>query len=101
MTGILINSDGDLKVNTTPVNGLLPGIEIGNNTGDIIQRVLDAHPGEFKSSPLLGANIRTMLGGSGSEAFVSSHVLYHVKMANVDVNNVLFNNGELEITYED
>lgn len=101
MKGIIINSEGDLKVNTTPENGLLPGIEVGNNTGDVIQRVLDAHPGEFKGAPLLGANIRSVLGGPGPGSFVISHVLHHLKMAGVGVNKVLLVDGEIEISYED
>lgn len=56
MNGILTDEYGDMK--------LLGGtLAVGNTDAQVTERVLEAYPGEYKESPMLGAAARRMVGG--------------------------------------
>ncbi len=57
MKGILIEDTGDLMIRDESA-------VIGEIDSQVIERVLTAYPGEFKEVPLIGANVRAMLGGT-------------------------------------
>nr|DAT27672.1 MAG TPA: hypothetical protein [Caudoviricetes sp.]DAW71174.1 MAG TPA: hypothetical protein [Caudoviricetes sp.] len=64
-TGILLDPEtSDLKINTArDAQGLIAGgLEIGRTTYQNQAVILQAHKGEFKEYPLLGAGISDILG---------------------------------------
>ena len=64
-TGILLDPEtSDLKINTArDTQGLIAGgLEIGRTTYQNQAVILQAHKGEFKEYPLLGAGISDILG---------------------------------------
>ena len=66
-TGILLDPEtSDLKINTArDARGLIAGgLEIGRTTYQNQAVILQAHKGEFKEYPLLGAGISDILGGN-------------------------------------
>lgn len=89
MIGILIDDSGDLKPDTSlDVNGKLMGLSIGVCDADIIERVLDAYPGDFKNVPTVGANVRGMVGGSVT-AFARANIIDQLKSQKIKVNSVI------------
>lgn len=100
MVGIILNTNGDLEVNTTvDSQGLLMGLAIGNCTADIIERVLTAYPGEFKNVPTIGANIQEDLNGPDG-SISRAKILEHLKSAGIVVNNVIVHGTEINISYD-
>ena len=79
--GILIDTDGDIMIRGGSV-------AIGDNTQDIVERVLNAYPGEFKEHPLLGANIRRYIGATGG-AVSTVDIKQQLKMAGVQVSDII------------
>ncbi len=100
MIGILLNTEGDLAIDTTLDATLkIKGLVIGNCTADIVERVLVAYPGAFKNVPLIGANITADLNGP-SGAISRAKILEHLKSAGVVVNNVSVQGTEINISYD-
>lgn len=100
MIGILVNTNGDLKVDAS-VNseGKIMGLAIGNCTADIIERVLKAYPGDFKNIPTIGINIQENLNapnGTISRAKIQNHL----KSQGIKISNVEVNGNEISINYD-
>lgn len=64
MKGIMTDENGNIIVR----NGRLV---IDDNRADIVQRILEAYPGEFKEQPLLGCYIKKQLNGTANPFWVS------------------------------
>ena len=89
MIGILVDTDGDLMLDTTlDVDGKLYGLATGVCDADIVERVLDAYPGDFKNVPTVGANVRGMIGGSVT-AFSRARIIDQLKSQKIKVNSVI------------
>ena len=103
MTGILLNENGDLKIN--PVrdeNGLITsGVVVGNIDYQRCDLIIEAQKGEFKEFPTLGFGIDNYLkGGNGlkdKQKFIAE-LTKELKSDNIDakitINETL---GKFEI----
>ena len=102
MKGIVIHTDGDIRVDTsTDADGKLMGMALGVCDADIIERVLDAYPGDFKNAPLVGANVRGMIGGNAN-VFSRAVIIEQLKSQKIKINAVLVEDSEnIQIDYDE
>ncbi len=102
MIGVIIHTDGDIKADTsTDSDGKIMGMALGVCDADIIERVLVAYPGEFKHVPMIGVNVRGMLGGN-TNAFSRAIIVEQLKSQKIKLNAVLVEDSEtIQIDYDE
>jgi len=101
MVGIILDNTGDLAISTLPADdGLMLGISVGVNTGDIVERVLACVPGELKSAPASGVGLSQMIN-SPQPTGLSAYIIEQLKNHNIKVNRVYNYNNEIVVDYDD
>ena len=91
MNGILIDKTGDLSVGKK-------GLQIGDVRADVAERIVIAHPGEFKESPPLGCNLREAISGR-IDPFFRGNAVEQLQSEGIEVEelNITPDNLELKI----
>ena len=89
MTGILKNTDGDLKI----VSGSL---QFGDVTEDVAEVVMMGATGEMKHAPLIGANLIRSVNGA-TDPFIAGTIKKMLKAEHVNVKSLKINGGEITI----
>jgi hypothetical protein len=101
MTGIIVDNTGDLAISTLPADdGLMLGISVGVNTGDIVERVLACVPGELKSEPASGVGLAQVVC-SPQTTGLTGNIIGQLKAQGIGVNRVYNVNNEIIVDYDD
>lgn len=87
MTGILRDTDGDLKIE----NGEMA---LGNVREDVVKVVMLSAPGELKHAPLIGANLIRSVNGP-VDPFFPGRVRQMLQSEHIVVKRININGGEI------
>ncbi len=100
--GILTDDAGDLKIQVQRnAQGLImQGLVIGDVRSDIVERILQAYPGEFKEKPMLGCNVKAQLNGIPSP-FWRGNAISQLQSEGLKVQRLDINETGIEIELED
>ena len=84
MRGILIDAEtGDLIITKH-------SLQLGDTDHQVVELLLKTAPGDWKETPMLGADARCLLGGN-IDPFWSSRTKKMIRAAGVEVKNVKYN----------
>ena len=89
MNGILLDDDGNLKVQ----NGTLA---IGNNELQCVQLLVGSSTGEFLHAPKLGGNAKQMIGGK-PDPFWRGSITEQLKQCLIEVKDIVINKSGIAI----
>ena len=90
MKGILIDTlTGDLMITKH-------SLQLGDTEYQVVELLLKTAPGDWKETPMLGADARSLLGGN-IDPFWAVRTKKMIKAAGVEVKNVKYNEGIITI----
>jgi hypothetical protein len=90
MNGLLTDDDGDILIRNR-------SLVIGDCTADVVQRVLEAYPGEFREYPKLGCFVASQQNGT-PDPFWPGNAKKQLKASGVDVDTLRITpDGEIEL----
>lgn len=97
-TGILLDSNGDLLISATKVNGLITGgLVVGNTLSQNQQILLECQKGELKENPTLGVGIDDMEGDENGQEWIRTIRKEYLKDG-LNADKIVFKDGVMNIT---
>ena len=101
MKGILISDDGDLQINVRREgNKITQGLVIGTADADIAERIIMAHPGEFKEAPTLGGNAQNLISGT-PDPFWRGEIKEQLESEHISVKQLNITEKGIELEIDD
>lgn len=92
MIGIIVDIDGELMLSKG-------SLRIGDNKAQLVQHVVVCGQGELKHAPMVGCNLRRMLGGS-VDPFFNLEAKRQIERQGVVVNSIQVQGGNVDIDYK-
>lgn len=84
MKGILLDADtADLIISEG-------SMQIGDNTAQCVGLILDTVPGEWREAPLVGANVRSLLGGNTDKMW-AQQTKRMIRSCSIEINDIKVN----------